>query len=194
MPTCEEFCAEREFRQREFGFPFARGRGLGCAHPSIRGLGKWTPKQYVALFGSPPCRYFAQASTGLWITLFLPRSLPRSLSSPFSAAQSPGPGADVGKAHPQARQVLTIAPALPLASALARLNWSALPQPPRDAICVPCASPDLFEAVPPAAQCAGKPYLLARSEGFEPPTPRFEVWCSIQLSYERRGLFIGASL
>ena len=27
---------------------------------------------------------------------------------------------------------------------------------------------------------------LARSEGFEPPTPRFEVWCSIQLSYERR--------
>jgi hypothetical protein len=35
---------------------------------------------------------------------------------------------------------------------------------------------------------------VARSEGFEPPTPRFEVWCSIQLSYERRGLFIGASL
>src|SRR4051794_10730419 len=27
--------------------------------------------------------------------------------------------------------------------------------------------------------------VLARSEGFEPPTPRFEVWCSIQLSYER---------
>src|SRR5215831_16185752 len=27
--------------------------------------------------------------------------------------------------------------------------------------------------------------LLARSEGFEPPTPRFEVWCSIRLSYER---------
>jgi hypothetical protein len=27
--------------------------------------------------------------------------------------------------------------------------------------------------------------LLARSEGFEPPAPRFEVWCSIQLSYER---------
>src|SRR6185436_18360674 len=27
--------------------------------------------------------------------------------------------------------------------------------------------------------------LMARSEGFEPPTPRFEVWCSIQLSYER---------
>src|SRR5580704_13252595 len=26
---------------------------------------------------------------------------------------------------------------------------------------------------------------LVRSEGFEPPTPRFEVWCSIQLSYER---------
>src|SRR5947209_12662078 len=26
---------------------------------------------------------------------------------------------------------------------------------------------------------------VARSEGFEPPTPRVEVWCSIQLSYER---------
>src|ERR1700736_4014522 len=26
---------------------------------------------------------------------------------------------------------------------------------------------------------------VARSEGFEPPTPRFEVWCSIRLSYER---------
>ena len=26
---------------------------------------------------------------------------------------------------------------------------------------------------------------MARSGGFEPPTPRFVVWCSIQLSYER---------
>src|SRR5262245_5656889 len=34
--------------------------------------------------------------------------------------------------------------------------------------------------------------LLARSEGFEPPTPRFEVWCSIQLSYERRGFLQSA--
>ena len=25
----------------------------------------------------------------------------------------------------------------------------------------------------------------ARPEGFEPPTPRFEAWCSIQLSYGR---------
>jgi hypothetical protein len=25
----------------------------------------------------------------------------------------------------------------------------------------------------------------ARSGGLEPPTPRFEAWCSIQLSYER---------
>src|SRR5689334_984063 len=32
-------------------------------------------------------------------------------------------------------------------------------------------------------------YVLARSEGFEPPTPRFEVWCSIQLSYERRAFY-----
>ena len=27
--------------------------------------------------------------------------------------------------------------------------------------------------------------LLARREGFEPTTPRFVVWCSIQLSYRR---------
>jgi hypothetical protein len=26
---------------------------------------------------------------------------------------------------------------------------------------------------------------MARPEGFEPPTPRFVVWCSIQLSYGR---------
>jgi hypothetical protein len=26
---------------------------------------------------------------------------------------------------------------------------------------------------------------LARPDGFEPPTPRFVVWCSIQLSYGR---------
>lgn len=26
---------------------------------------------------------------------------------------------------------------------------------------------------------------MARREGFEPPTPRFEAWCSIQLSYRR---------
>jgi hypothetical protein len=26
---------------------------------------------------------------------------------------------------------------------------------------------------------------VARPEGFEPPTPRFVVWCSVQLSYGR---------
>ena len=26
---------------------------------------------------------------------------------------------------------------------------------------------------------------LARPEGFEPPTPKFVAWCSIQLSYGR---------
>jgi hypothetical protein len=26
---------------------------------------------------------------------------------------------------------------------------------------------------------------MARRKGFEPLTPRFEVWCSIQLSYRR---------
>jgi hypothetical protein len=30
---------------------------------------------------------------------------------------------------------------------------------------------------------------VARSKGFEPLTPRFEVWCSIQLSYERMRSF-----
>ena len=31
---------------------------------------------------------------------------------------------------------------------------------------------------------------MARRKGFEPLTPRFEVWCSIQLSYERGGISI----
>ncbi len=26
---------------------------------------------------------------------------------------------------------------------------------------------------------------MARPEGFEPPTPKFVAWCSIQLSYGR---------
>ncbi len=29
------------------------------------------------------------------------------------------------------------------------------------------------------------PVVLARPEGFEPPTPKFVAWCSIQLSYGR---------
>ena len=29
--------------------------------------------------------------------------------------------------------------------------------------------------------------ILARPEGLEPPTPRFEAWYSIQLSYGRLG-------
>ena len=32
-----------------------------------------------------------------------------------------------------------------------------------------------------------RPPLLARPEGFEPPAPKFVVWCSIQLSYGRVG-------
>ena len=35
--------------------------------------------------------------------------------------------------------------------------------------------------------------MLARRKGFEPLTPRFEVWCSIQLSY-RRAFFNGDDL
>ena len=34
------------------------------------------------------------------------------------------------------------------------------------------------------ADCAG----MARPQGLEPRTPRFEAWCSIQLSYRRFGL------
>jgi hypothetical protein len=56
--------------------------------------GKWTPRPYAPLFGSQPCRCSAQPSPGLWITLFSPRSLPRSVPSPFSALQPRGPGAD----------------------------------------------------------------------------------------------------
>ena len=29
-------------------------------------------------------------------------------------------------------------------------------------------------------------FVVARPEGFEPPTPKFVAWCSIQLSYGRR--------
>jgi hypothetical protein len=64
-------------------------------HPSIqRTGGKWTPRPYAPLFGSPPCSCSAQPSPGLWITLFSPRSLPRSVPSPFSAPQPRDPGVD----------------------------------------------------------------------------------------------------
>jgi hypothetical protein len=49
------------------------------------------------------------------------------------------------------------------------------------------------DMVPPArASCrlsftAGGRRQVARPEGLEPPTPRFVVWCSIQLSYGRSG-------
>ncbi len=36
---------------------------------------------------------------------------------------------------------------------------------------------------------------MARPEGFEPPTPKFVAWCSIQLSYGRvrRGIMTAVS-
>src|SRR5690606_20163786 len=37
----------------------------------------------------------------------------------------------------------------------------------------------------PAADAVGFLFFLARPEGFEPPTPKFVAWCSIQLSYGR---------
>jgi hypothetical protein len=39
-------------------------------------------------------------------------------------------------------------------------------------------------ATPPQRRPA-PPRKLARPEGLEPPTPRFEAWCSIRLSYGR---------
>jgi hypothetical protein len=51
---------------------------------------------------------------------------------------------------------------------------------------VPGASPGRLRPTPRTTEMAGNTRnLLARSERFELPTPRFEVWCSIQLSYER---------
>ena len=35
---------------------------------------------------------------------------------------------------------------------------------------------------------------MARPKGFEPLTPRFVVWCSIQLSYGRAAFETGAAL
>jgi hypothetical protein len=59
----------------------AEGRGSLVAAPFNRDFvccsqtgGKWTPRPYGPLFGSPPCRCSAQPSPGLWITLFSPRS------------------------------------------------------------------------------------------------------------------------
>jgi hypothetical protein len=37
----------------------------------------------------------------------------------------------------------------------------------------------------PSAWLSGAPRKLARQGGFEPPTPRSEVWCSNPLSYWR---------
>ena len=45
------------------------------------------------------------------------------------------------------------------------------------------------------ARASGRNYAksLARREGLEPPTPRFEAWCSIRLSYRRAVLSIAVS-
>jgi hypothetical protein len=70
----------------------------------------------------------------------------------------------------------TIGAALPLARPLARLNRSGYRTFPEGVICVPSASLALFGMSPRLSEALEKlPDLLARSEGFEPPTPRFEV-------------------
>ena len=47
------------------------------------------------------------------------------------------------------------------------------------------SEPSLDPQTHKGAPSRGRPCVLARPEGFEPPTPRFVVWCSIQLSYGR---------
>src|SRR5262245_40650499 len=50
---------------------------------------------------------------------------------------------------------------------------------PEDLICVPGASlSQLMHASPRCGNLINSRMYLARSEGFEPPTPRFEVMCS----------------
>jgi hypothetical protein len=46
----------------------------------------------------------------------------------------------------------------------------------------PPGVPPGFELAHPPSACVKE---MARREGLEPPTPRFEAWCSIQLSYRR---------
>ena len=49
----------------------------------------------------------------------------------------------------------------------------------------PCASQSRFWETGKGRHFNKPSILVARPEGFEPPTPRFVVWCSIQLSYGR---------
>ena len=62
----------------------------------------------------------------------------------------------------------------------------------KEAPCGPATTPSAQGCHPclryvPSPMSPGRtPLALARRKGFEPLTPRFEVWCSIQLSYRRR--------
>src|SRR5262245_13616890 len=101
--------------------PLARGAFHGLRHKAINsrtGEGqpgrcpfksreKWAPREHAALFCSPPCHCSAQAPHGLRITPFSPRSLPRSVSSPFSAPQGRGTGADMDKDYLTLKRVPT---------------------------------------------------------------------------------------
>ena len=65
-------------------------------------------------------------------------------------------------------------------------------------LCVPATTPPAHGSFPnpridvprppPAWQKRGELPDMVASEGLEPPTPRFEAWCSIQLSYEAKPL------
>jgi hypothetical protein len=51
-----------------------------------------------------------------------------------------------------------------------------------DGACCAIATDCLLASVPISTSLA---WRMARPEGFEPPTPKFVAWCSIQLSYGR---------
>jgi hypothetical protein len=62
-------------------------------------------------------------------------------------------------------------PRAALGVALLCLNGVGLSELPRDAMCVPCVSPSFLRPRPRSPEGLEMWVLLARSEGFEPPTP-----------------------
>jgi hypothetical protein len=74
------------------GHQLAQRGGAAPLLPLSNREQEWTPRPATLLY-SPPCRSFAQALPGLWITLFSARPFLRSAQLGFSA-QPRGTGAD----------------------------------------------------------------------------------------------------